>query len=417
MDFHHTSDPDPPGQFLTCRKINRGLKRVKAATCIPAELAETGSMAKKKTSRRSTSNTLNISLLTRKLKSEFPSLAVIVGKEDLLRREARDQILAAVPGGRPDADTIQTISAQTRPDETRIQQLFDDLLTPSLFGGIPIVILEGADRWLKTASDAWLEFLPQAQGNFLLILISEQLDGRSKLAKSLKEPGWWVSADRPFHRPPPWRPDARPWDNELNQWLVHRFGQAGLKVDAKIAQIMIDRMGPVMAPLAQTVEKLSLICTSENQTSVSEELLVKHLPGGGDGSAFDLVDRWFEKKRPEALLLLSQMLEGGWLDEKDQRVKNPQALLLQCSALALKRARELRAVRKIVEEEKGGEKEILEQTTLTRPFLPKIRLQYKHCDAKRVDRIIAALIELDWQMKSGAGARPEEMLERAILSV
>ena len=45
VDFHHTSDPDPPGQFLTCRKINRGLKRVKAATCIPAELAETGSMA------------------------------------------------------------------------------------------------------------------------------------------------------------------------------------------------------------------------------------------------------------------------------------------------------------------------------------------------------------------------------------
>ena len=373
-------------------------------------------MAKKRTSRRSGGNTLSVSTLARKLQEQFPAVAVIVGKEDLLRREARDLILSALEGGKPPADAIQTISAQSRPDENRLQEIFDDLQTPSLFGGIPIVVLEGADRWLKTSADSWIDFIGSAQPTSLLILIAEQLDGRSKVSKTLKETGWWITADRPFHRPPPWRPDARPWDNELNQWLVHRFSQAKLQIDAKSAQMMIDRMGPVMAPLAQTIEKVSLICTAEGHTTVTEELLLDHLPTGGDGSAFDLVDRWFERKRPEALQLLKQMLETGWLDEKDQRVKNPQALMLQCSALALKRARELRDVRRIVENG-GGEKEILAETTLARPFLPKIRLQYKHCDAARVDRIIATLIELDWQMKSGAGAKPEEMLERAILSV
>lgn len=373
-------------------------------------------MAKKRTSRRSGSNTLSISTLSRKLQEQFPTVAVIVGKEDLLRREARDLILSAIEGGKPPADSIQTISAQSRPDESRLQEIFDDLQTPSLFGALPIVVLEGADRWLKTAADSWAEFIGSANQNCLLILIAEQLDGRSKIAKTLKETGWWIAADRPFHRPPPWRPDAHPWDNELNQWLVHRFSQAQLKIDARVAQLLIDRMGPVMAPLAQTVEKLSLICSAEKLNTVTEEQVLDHLPDGGDGSAFDLVDRWFERKRPEALHLLNQMLETGWLDEKDQRVKNPQALMLQCSALALKRARELRAVRRIVEEG-GGEKEILEKTTLARPFLPKIRIQYKHCDAHRIDKIIASLIELDWQMKSGSGGRPEELLERAILSV
>ena len=357
-----------------------------------------------------------MSALAAKLERETPSVAIIVGKEDLLIREARDMVLSSAPGGRPDSDQIHTISPQSKPDDERLQDIFDDLRTPNLFGGVPVIVLEGADRWLKSGTDAWVDFLQNPVKDSLLILISTQLDGRSKLAKSLKSSGWWIGADRPFHRPPPWKPESRPWDNPLNQWLVHRFRQQKLKVDAKVAQLAIDRMGPVMFPLAQLAEKLAVVCTAKNVETVTEDLLLEHLPGGGDGSAFDLVDRWFEKNRGEALKLLSQMLESGWLDEKDQRVKNPQGLLLQCSALALKRARELRSVRRIVERG-GGEKEILEQTTLTRPFLPRIRVQYRHCDEDRLKRMVSCLIEMDWQMKSGAGATPEELLERAILTV
>ncbi len=160
-------------------------------------------MAKKRTSKRSGGNTLTVSTLARKLKEQLPAVAVIVGKEDLLRREARDLILSSLEGGKPPADVIQTISAQSRPDESRLQEIFDDLQTPSLFGGIPIVVLEGADRWLKSSADSWIDFIGAAQPNSLLILIAEQLDGRSKVSKKLKETGWWITADRPFHRPPP----------------------------------------------------------------------------------------------------------------------------------------------------------------------------------------------------------------------
>ena len=357
-----------------------------------------------------------MSSLAQKLTKDHPTVATIVGKEDLLAREARDLILAKAPGGPPNPDQIITLSEQVKPDEDRLQGVFDDLRTPNLFGGSSIVIIEGADRWLKVDSAGWLEFLQQPAGKFILILMTKQLDGRSKLAKTLKSSGWWISAERPFHRPPPWKPEALPWDNELNQWLVHRFRQIQLNIEPKNAQLLIDRLGPVMAPLAQVVEKIGVICKAEQEKSVSEELLLKHLPGGGDGNAFDLVDHWFEEDRQAALDLLVKMLETGWLDEKDQRVKNPQGLLLQCSALALKRARELRAVRRIVENG-GGEKEILEQTTLARPFLPKIRVQYRHCDEDRIQRMISTLIEIDWQLKSGSGTLPEELLERAILSV
>ncbi len=368
-------------------------------------------------SSRSTpaSRALTISALAKKLKRDQPSVVTIVGREDLLRREARDLILAHAPGGAPDPDQVVTVSQETKPDGSRLQGIFDDLRTPDLFGGIPVVILDGAERWFKTEPDLWLDFLQQPPGHYILILIADQIDGRSKFAKALKATGWWISADRPYHRPPPWKPQARPWEHDLNQWVVHRFQQQQLQIDPRNAQLLIDRLGPLMAPLAQVVEKISVICNANKVREVTEELLLKQLPTGGDGNTFELIDRWFENDKGAALKVLRKMLESGWLDEKDQRVNNPQGLLLQFSALALKRARELRSVRKIVEKG-GGEKEILEQTTLARPFLPRIRIQYRHCDEDRIQRMISTLIEIDWQMKSGAGPNPQELMERAILT-
>ncbi|HCW43910.1 MAG: hypothetical protein H8E43_04365 [Planctomycetia bacterium] len=370
-------------------------------------------MSKKKTGK--TSAALTMATLAKKLDREFPSVAVIVGKEDLLIREARDLIFDKLPGGAPDKDQIHEIGAQVRPDEEKLRDIFDELRTPSLFGGTPIVVIDDADRWFKLDPEAWGKILAESFGNSLLILRAKSLDGRSKIAKLLKTTGWWISSDRPFHRPPPWKPDASPWDHDMNHWVVHRFRQKGLQIAPETAQILIDRLGPVMAPLASTVEKISLLSDANKTQIVDEKIVLEQTPSGGDGSAFDLVDRWFENDRSGALELLANMLETGWLDEKDQRVKNPQGLMLQCSAMALKRARELRAVHAIVE--KGGkEAEILAETGIARPFLPRIRKQFRHCNKARIEKIISSLIEMDWQMKSGAGPTPQELLERAILT-
>ena len=80
-------------------------------------------MAKKKTSSRNASNALSMAALATKIERETPSIAIIVGKEDLLRREARDMILSALAGGRPDSDQIQSISPQIKPDEERLQNI------------------------------------------------------------------------------------------------------------------------------------------------------------------------------------------------------------------------------------------------------------------------------------------------------
>lgn len=202
----------------------------------------------------------------------------------------------------------------------------------------------------------------------------------------------------------------------MNSWVVNRFRKKKLEATPQVGQLLIDRVGPQMDQLAATIEKISTICDSRDITRIEDEIIIENSAPGGDGSTFELVDSWFEKDRARALEVLWDILERGSLDEKDQRVKNPQRLLLQFMALALKRAREIRAVHSIVARG-GGQKEVMEQAGIARPFLPRIRKQYRSCDPERTRRVIETLIEMDWQLKTGAGPRPEELIERALMSV
>jgi DNA polymerase III delta subunit len=373
-------------------------------------------MAKRTAPNRASDRKVTISTLESRLKEGPPSVSVIVGKEDLLRREAIEMILAAIPGGVPDPDSMLRYQGTRNATDDQIRQVFDELRTPSLFGTGPVVIIHDAQNWLKSDPDSWVQFLSQPPAGSFLILTTDALDGRSKVSKALASNGLWIAVNRPFHRPPPWQPDARPWDHEMNSWVVSRFRKKKLKASPPVSQLLIDRIGPQMDQLAAAIEKISTICDSRNISDVDDDLIVANTSSGGDGSSFELVDSWFEQNRANGLKVLKDILERGALDEKDQRNRDPQRLLLQFMALSLKRARELRAVHSIVARG-GGEKQILEEAGIARPFLPRIRKQYKSCDVQRTQRIIETLIEMDWQLKTGAGPRPEEMIERALVKI
>ncbi|MAW76531.1 MAG: hypothetical protein CMJ95_03945 [Planctomycetes bacterium] len=359
---------------------------------------------------------VTVATLSSRLTDGPPGVIAVVGKEELLRKEAVEALLACFPGGDPGPDAVIRIQAHKAPDEQQLSLLFDEIRTPNLFGTGPVAIISEAQNWIKVEPDAWCELVSSPLAGSMLILVMNQLDGRSKVAKKILEHGLWITADRPFHRPPPWQPDARRWQHEMNSWVVHRFQTKKLKVTQQVAQLLIDRIGPQMDQLAASIEKISTICDSRQISEVDDEIIIANSAAGGDGSTFELVDSWFEKDRNRGLEILSDILTRGSLDEKDQRNKDPQRLLLQFMALSLKRARELRAVHSIVARG-GGEREVLEESGVARPFLPRIRKQFRSCNQQRTQRIIETLIELDWQLKTGAGPKPEELIERALLSV
>jgi len=55
---------------------------------------------------RASDQKVTVSALAARLAKGTPPVSIVVGKEDLLRREAIDQLLESIPGGTPDADSV-----------------------------------------------------------------------------------------------------------------------------------------------------------------------------------------------------------------------------------------------------------------------------------------------------------------------
>ena len=111
-----------------------------------------------------------------------------------------------------------------------------------------------------------------------LLLLLAKLDGRRKLGKAITEHGWWVEIAKPFHRPPPWKPHARPWENPLNSWIVSRARLSKLKITPPVAHLLMTRVGSSLSDLAQMIDRFATV-TSPPAT-IDQELVEQHTPEG-----------------------------------------------------------------------------------------------------------------------------------------
>ena len=64
----------------------------------------------------------------------------------------------------------------------------------------------------------------------------------------------------------------------------------------------------------------------------------------------------------------------------------------------------------------GSEADLLRETGVARPFLPRLQLQVRATTAQGLGRLVNELYRADADLKRGRGPRPEELLERLVLS-
>lgn len=345
---------------------------------------------------------------------ELPPMVSLVGPEEFLRREARQQLLERQHGGPVPAEDLTRLSGDRQVTPDLLVALFDELRTPSLFGGRRSVLVEHAEGYLSVDPDAWLRFLTSGWEGALLVLELDALDGRTKLAKALQRHGWVLEATRPFHRPPPWKPQAAPWDNPLNGWLRARAQSLWqLEIDPPTAHLLQTRVGTSLADLAHALERLRTALGSDGRV-ISRELVEQHTHAGEESDLFELVDVVLSGERARGLTLAREFLHRGAVDPQGGRVTDGPGLLLQFSGALLRRLRQLRQVHQVLAQG-GGEAEILQAAGVARPLLPRIRLQARATPPPRVARLFAELRRSDRELKSGGGALPGELLERLVL--
>jgi len=165
----------------------------------------------------------------------------LLGEESFLvdraLTEIRQQVLA---GGDPGLNSQTFEAPAASPAE-----VVNAARTLPFLGTGRLVVVRSAERW---PADEWKVLLPYLESpnpTTCLVLVAGQLDKRLSATKALLKAAQVVECGRPKER------DLPGWARRLTQ-------ETGLRVDARILDALVLRVGPDLQLLAREVEKLRI---------------------------------------------------------------------------------------------------------------------------------------------------------------
>jgi DNA polymerase-3 subunit delta len=276
------------------------------------------------------------------------------------------------------ADPLSEVSFEAR---TPAAELLGALDTPSLLGGIRLVIVRDAQDLLKEQAKALQAYLERPSESSTLVLVSS---GRTKLDGTVKKIGTVVALEAPKGR-------------RLVAWLKQRAKMHSLALDDRAAWTLIDAVGNELRDLDSALVQLA---TGLGPGRPSPADIRKALPRAADQRIYTFTDAVGDRRVGPAMTSLRRLLDQG---------EEPLVLF---GALAAQMRRMLRA-RGIAERGAAAVGELLGLPTWRAERLTKQARSY------REEELVASLqllADTDVEMKGG-DLPPDAALERAVVRI
>ncbi len=240
-----------------------------------------------------------------------PPLCVVTGEVEILK----DRVVGAVLA-RADGEIETFVARPGESDAEAFRRLLRAWTTSSLFGGDRVLVVRGADALLRGGRLTELAGIAGAPHQLLLTI--NTLDGRSKLARRVRESGGLVNLPPLRDSPPPWHAGGPFLETELNQWIRSEARERSLAVDLSVADTLSQRIGNEPARLVQKLEQLAVLVaprTSLTTTDIEDHVIP---------SSARLLGLYEEAVRRgeagEALRLLDRMTRDGVYDHQGKVV-------------------------------------------------------------------------------------------------
>ena len=169
------------------------------------------------------------------------------------------------PGG------LESFDAQTTPPG----EVVAELLSLTFATGTRYLLVDNAGAWKAAALDELTHAVSSPPPDTVLVLV---VRGKppAALVKAVAAAGGEVRA---YDAPKPW---------ELPKWVVARAADAGLRLDAEAARMLVALAGPGQQRLAREVEKLAIAVHPETHAGGEEVEL--YAAGDGAPKVYDLAD-------------------------------------------------------------------------------------------------------------------------------
>ena len=363
-------------------------------------------------SRERAAELTHAALMARSRWSPLPAVCVLHGEADFFKREIQDRFARELGAGGDEPSVHRYTAADRDAGRPALAEVLDELRTPSFLASARLVVIESADQFLAAHREALEPFVSQGfPGGHLILALDAALDQRTRFAKAVAEKGWAVACPKPFDRPPPWRPDADPWDHDLGRWVASRAKQKKFEMDLELAHAFCQRVGADLATLDEELEKLR---TWLGKAGARADLAAVTAVAGDlrEDSIFDLVDAFLAADRPAAFRILRRLLEGGYHPPRGAPVMDPVGISSLFLGSLVSRFRALRRAHALAAAGQGPEAWVAARLT-PRPFLARFSKEMRSTPPDRIARALAALRSLDRAVKTGARAQP--LLEEFVL--
>jgi len=238
--------------------------------------------------------------LERLARAPLPPLIVLGGEEPFVKERL---VAAAVLAAGGEVETFAPRGGES--DDAAAERLLQTWCTATLFGAGRLLVARDADKLLAGPRLArFEEVLDGGRPPHVLLVTLEALDGRTRLAKRLREDEALVSLPPLRDAPPPWHTGGPFLETELNLWLRDEAGRLGLRCDLAVADELARRMGNEPAALARKLEQMRVLVGAARPLTAddvrrhvrrsSSRLLAQYedaLRAGDAGAALDLLDR------------------------------------------------------------------------------------------------------------------------------
>ncbi|MBI4577973.1 MAG: hypothetical protein HY722_17055 [Planctomycetes bacterium] len=334
---------------------------------------------------------------------------LVVGEEEFLREEAiraiRRDLLGPLAGDASSWLAFQGPRGAREACDFGPAQVADELRTRPLFAPVKLVALRRADAFLNQHGDALAAAAERADPRVSLVVEARSIDGRRRWVKALS--ALRVDCKPLYSSPPPWRPDAPRWDNDLARWVAARFAAAGRRVAPPVAQALLDQAGTELAVLAREVESLTALSRGQ---AVTEALVRRLVAPRAETNAFAVADRVGVRDRAGALAALETAFRRG-LSVQGRRVTGADEVLLYLLGGVSARLRHIREGLR-AERETADPREVAERAGVAGPFSVRFaaeRAAWRALDsAGALRRVVAA------DLASKGGVPPRVVATRLV---
>lgn len=309
----------------------------------------------------------------------LPSLVLISGPEQVLAERALAETVDAVKQQEPGAEVIRLDGPAYDPGSLAIHT------SPSLFGGVKVVIVRDLDEGTDALIEDLLAVLGQGLDDSVLIVLHKGGQRGKRALDALKK-----AKARVIQVP------ALKSDRDKSAFVTNEFRSRRRKVTPDAVRALLEAVGKDLRELARACEQL----VEDTEGVVDEQVVARYHGGKVEASGFRVADAAIAGDPAEALRLLRHALAGG----------------LDPVPIVAVLAGQLRQIARVASAGRGRSADLAKELGMAPWQIDRARASARGWDGDRLGRAIQAVAAADFEVKGG-GRDPVYAVERVILQI